>query len=140
MYDIVVVGEDVCSQMKLSCGKENKETHSKLNSPPFVSITNKSTVVLTHSIRMCQNGMSVPAHPSTICFTVQDTLDPNYQPQVALRVLLVGILRELENMSTGGTPAQHVMQVNTQKQWGPPRLSPARTVKQVNTLWLQPAV
>ena len=32
MYDIVVVGEDVCSQMKLSCGKENKETHSKLNS------------------------------------------------------------------------------------------------------------
>ena len=41
LYDIVVVGEDVCSQMKLSCGDENKETHSKLNSPPFVSVTNK---------------------------------------------------------------------------------------------------
>ena len=41
MYDIVVDGEDVCSQMKLSCGDENKETHSKLNSSPFVSVTSK---------------------------------------------------------------------------------------------------
>ena len=92
--------------MKLSCGKENKETHSKLNSLPFVSITNKSTVMLRHSIRMCQHGMSVPAHLSTICFTVLDTLDPNYQPQVALRVLLAGILRELENMSKEETHAK----------------------------------
>ena len=80
---------------------------------------------------MCQNGMSVPAHPSRTCFYIQDTLDPNYLPQVALPVLLVGILWELENMSTGGTPAQHVMQVNTQKQLEPPRQPPARTVKQV---------
>ena len=104
--------------------------------------------------------MSVLANPLLACLVIQDTLEPNYLPQVALPVLLVGTLMELENMSTGGTPAQHVMleniqkqreplrqppartvkQVNTQKQWEPLRQPPARIVKQVNTLWLQPAV
>ena len=41
LYDIVVVWEDVCSQMKLSCGKENKETHSKLNSLTLIYLHHK---------------------------------------------------------------------------------------------------
>ena len=64
--------------------------------------------------------MSVPAHPSTTCFQIQDTLDPNYQPQVALPVLLVGTPRELESMLRGETPAQNVKQVNTLCRLQPP--------------------
>ena len=55
--------------MKLSSVKENKETHSKLNSPSIVSITNKSTVTQEHSTKIL--GVGIPPRWLTcqLCFS-----------------------------------------------------------------------